>query len=105
MGDLGKGPAPWLAGGLPRGRTGPGPGWQIRPPAVQLIAADADVLAAEMPFLLDEVPNGPLARLPGDDTVKTGEGLRGRTDLGLRAVAVLMGAGSENDPYVDPGGL
>src|SRR5438270_223967 len=38
----------------------------------------------EMPLFLDKVPKGAVRSLPGDDTVETGQGFPGRTDLGLR---------------------
>ncbi len=57
-------------------------GGQTRHPAVQLVDDDADILVTEMTLFLDEVANGPLRRLPGNDSVKTVEGLRDRADRG-----------------------
>jgi hypothetical protein len=58
-------------------------GRQSRPPTVQLINDDANVLVAEMPFLLDKVANGSLTCLPSNYSIKAAQELRWRADLGL----------------------
>lgn len=59
-------------------------GGQIRPPTVQLINHDADVLVAEMAFFFDEIANDLPVRFPGNDTVEPVEWPRRYTDLGPR---------------------
>jgi hypothetical protein len=56
--------------------------WQISSSAVQLIGYDAGVLMAEMSLFLDEVSDGSANGFPGNNPVKTGEGLPRQTDLG-----------------------
>ncbi len=57
---------------------------QIRPPTVQLINDDADVLVAKMAFLLDEIANDLPVHFPSDHGVEAVEWPRGCTDLGPR---------------------
>ena len=57
---------------------------QSRPPTVQLINDDADVLVAKVRLHFDKVADGSQACFPSNDSLKAGHELRGRTDLGLR---------------------
>ncbi len=57
---------------------------QSRPPTVQLINDDADVLVAKMRLHFDKVADDSHACFPSNDSIKAAHELRRRTDLGLR---------------------